>query len=238
MFKSFLPEVETDSSFEDLYNNNCFNDVVLYWNDGKDLKSQKMVLVSKSSVFKKIIEEYEIKNTNNSEVNPIKILLPNEIEYKIFGDIFKWFYTNSIPFGLEMDKYLSLLQYSIRLEIKNLQKILIIKYIIPLLDQESAIVYLNLIHKKNYTEDMIGVWGMFKEFCLTCIANHSNQIIRTKKTELLAMDQELLLQLVEKCIMILTEEGHLGNLLKLIIEQGGATDVIDLLGKLSNNILY
>lgn len=128
-----------------------------------------------------------------------------------------------------------LLHLSDLLQIISLQKILIVNYIIPSISKEYALKFLKSSYMKQTLQEVTEVWSVLEEFSLNCVAKNSNELIKTHRNEFLGMEVKLLFKVIEKSCLYLVEETHLSNLIKLLVEVHYASDIIDLLIKLSKH---
>jgi len=234
----YLTEQDINSSnkaFEELYTSrNCYDIIVLVRNE--EIPAHKIVLLSKSSVFKEMIQNNE-QNTGKFSNEMFKIIMPESYKINIFKEIIKWIYTGKITDSFDISSYREMLLIADSLKIFPLQKILIVKYIIPKMTKETSIQFVKDSFKKSVTSENKEVWNLLSNFSLNCIAKHSSILIKNKRNEFLGMDIELLTRCVEQSVFFLVEESHLGNLIRLIIDGGFATDIFDLLCKISKPYL-
>ena len=232
--KKYLSDKEittANKAFEELYNSkSCYDIVVILKNE--EVPAHKLVLVSKSLVFKEMIQKNEQNNGKyNNEL--IKILLPESYKVNCFKEIIRWIYCNKIAENLDILDLREMLLMADSLKIFALQKILIVKHILPKMTKESAITFVKDSFKRSISNENKDVWNLLSNFSLNCIAKHSSILIKNKRNEFLGMDLDLLMKCVEQSVFFLVEESQLGNLIRLIIDRGFATDIYDLLNKIS-----
>jgi hypothetical protein len=232
--KKYLSDKEittANKAFEELYNSkSCYDIVVILKNE--EVPAHKLVLVSKSLIFKEMIQKNEQNNGKyNNEL--IKILLPESYKVNCFKEIIRWIYCNKIAENLDILDLREMLLMADSLKIFALQKILIVKYILPKMTKESAITFVKDSFKRSISNENKDVWNLLSNFSLNCIAKHSSILIKNKRNEFLGMDLDLLMKCVEQSVFFLVEESQLGNLIRLIIDRGFATDIYDLLNTIS-----
>ena len=269
----YLRKEETESyntSYEELYFNKSCYDVSLCI-ESVEIQAHKVILITKSSYFKELINNHELQNKGFSYCNYTsgqtgitKIVLNDKINPTVLELIIQYLYLNEISVNLikqnqsiyrktvfnkeklgidnivginELKVFREMLLLADFFMISSLQKILIVKYIIPNITKEIAIKFLKDGYNRQTTPETSDVWGLLVNFSLNCVAKNSNILIKNNRNELLGMNTDLLFKVVEQSAFYLIEENHLSSLIKLIIDVGYATDIFDLLIKLSKNCL-
>jgi hypothetical protein len=215
-------------AFEEWYENKKCYDIIISAG-GEDLQAHKIVLISQSTVFKEMIE----KNDNKIPNEIIKIMLPDSFKQNVVKDVLKWIYSNKISDKHDIMHYREILIIADNLKIYPLQKILIVKHILPNMSKEASIRFLkDSYNKKSYPENK-DVWNLLATFSLNILSKNSSILIKNNRNEFLGMDLDLLFKCVEQSVFYLMEDIHLINLIKLIIDRGFAVDIFDLINKIS-----
>jgi hypothetical protein len=227
--------------FEELYKTMSCYDIIISIK-GEDIHAHKVVLISQSQMFKEMIQKNEVQGNQyggqNKSQELIKIVLPeNMFKSQIFKETLKWIYCSRISPNLDLNFLREMLITADNLKIFSLQRILIVKYIIPNLEKEISIKFLKDSYNKATNVEVTDVWSLLANFSLNCLAKNSSILIKNNRNEFLGMELDLLFKCVEQSVFYLVEEIHLSNLIKLIIDRGFATDVFDLLNKLSKNYM-
>ena len=228
-------------SFEHLYYSHDFSDVILKLNNNI-IQAHKVVLASSSKVFMELIKsaEEEFKrcrnnqnfNMNNTGTNIIEILLPENFDFKIFNEIIRWIYCGKIRENLSIDIIRIMLIMSEKLKITSLVKILIIKYIIPQINQDNAIsLCIDAYNRGNSNPDTASCWDLLLNYSLNYISKNSISLIKANPEKLLIMDTGLLIKCVKICMDNIVDLEQLSNLLQILIQKGIATNIFDLLNK-------
>jgi hypothetical protein len=227
--------------FEELYLSMSCHDIIITIKN-EDILAHKVVLISQSQVFKEMIQKNEkneknqnfqnLQNLQNFSNEIIKIILPETYKPSAFREVLKWIYCGKISENLEINFLREMLIISDNLKIFPLQRILIVKFIIPNMTKEFSIKFLKDAYKKSTTSETAEVWTLLANFSLNCIAKNSSILIKNNRNEFLGMEMDLLFKVVERSVFYLVEDIHLSNLIKIIIDRGFATDVFDLLIKL------
>ena len=238
IIKKYLSPKEASSiynynpSYEELYKTKNFSDIILTIK-GEEILSHKVVLISQSPVFKEMIKQNEQKGVSlMPEI--IKIVLPDSYNPVTFKEIIKWIYCGIVKEGLSIDEMREMLIMADNLKIYSLQKILIVKHIIPNLTKESSLLFLKDTYKKVTPKETSEVWNLLANFSINCISKNSSVLIKTHREAFLSMDVDLLFKVVEFSTYYLVEEIHLSLLIKLIIDKGYASDIFALLIKISD----
>lgn len=99
--------------------------------------------------------------------------------------------------------------------------------------KESALIFLRDTYKKTTPNETCDVWNLLANFSINCISKNSAILLKTHRNVFLSMDINLLFKCIELSLFYLVEEIHLSSLIRLIIEKGFATDIFDLLIKIS-----
>ena len=232
--QEFSKTYNSNQSYIDLYHSKKYSDILLSIK-GEIIQAHKVVLISASNTFKSLIQSNENNNDNfNNET--IKIILPESYNLRTFKEILKWIYCGYIHENLPIEILRDMLLMSENLQINSLQKILIIKYIIPNMTIESSILFLKDTYKKLISKECSECWTLLANFSLNCICKNSNYLIKNQKNHFLTMDIELLFKCIENSLFHLVEESHLSNLLKLIIDKGYACDIFELINKIGEKV--
>ncbi len=235
--KKYLTEEESkipfnyNKSYEELYYSRNFCDIILCIR-GEEIYSHKVVLISASPIFKNMIKINEKNNTNFSN-EILKIVLPESYNIKIFKEIFKWIYCGKFHNNITIDDMREILLMAENLKMFSLQKILIVKYIIPNMTKESALIFLKDTYKKSISKETKDCWTLLSNFSINCISKNSSSLIKSNISQFLTMDIELLIKCIEHSVNYLVEEIHLSLLLKLLIDKGYAKDIFELVNKVS-----
>ena len=221
-------------SFEQLYYNHDFSDVILKLNDNI-IQAHKVVLASSSKVFMELIKssEEEFKyNMNNNGTNIIEVLLPENFDFKIFNEIIKWIYCGKINENLSIETLRIMLIMSEKLKIISLVKILIIKYIIPKISKENVIsLCIDAYTRGSSNHETSQCWDLLLNYSLNYIGKNSISLIKTNPEKLLIMDTGLLIKCIKICMDNIVELEQLNNLLQILIQKGIANNIFDLLYK-------
>jgi len=221
-----------NKAYEELYYSRNFCDIILCIR-GEEIYSHKVVLISSSPIFKKMIKVNEKNNTNFSN-EILKIVLPESYNIKIFKEIFKWIYCGKFHDNITIDDMREILLMAENLKMFSLQKILIVKYIIPNMTKESALIFLKDTYKKTISKETKDCWNLLSNFSINCISKNSSSLIKSNISQFLTMDIELLIKCIEHSVNYLVEEIHLSLLLKLLISKGYAKDIFELVNKVSD----
>ena len=221
-----------NKSYEELYHKRNFCDIILCIK-GEEIYSHKVVLISSSPIFKNMIKANE-SNNNNFSNEILKIILPESYNIKIFKEIFKWIYCGQFHDNISIEDMREILLMAENLKMYSLQKILIIKYIIPNMTKESALIFLKDTYKKQISKETIDCWNLLAHFSINCISKNSSSLVKSNSSQFLTMDVELLIKVIENSVNYLVEEIHLSLLLKLLISKGYANDIFELINKISN----
>ena len=229
-------------SFEHLYYSHDFSDVILKLNNNV-IQAHKVVLASSSKIFMELIKsaEEEFKynrnnpsynNMNNQGTNIIEVLLPDNFDFNIFNEIIKWIYCGKINDDLSIETLRTMLIMSEKLKIISLVKILIIKYIIPQINNENVIsLCIDAYTRGNSNHETISCWDLLLNYSLNFIGKNSISLIKTNPEKLLIMDIGLLIKCVKICMDNIVDIEQLSNLLQILIQKGIATNIFDLLQK-------
>jgi hypothetical protein len=234
IIKRYLTESDlrcnVNPAFDELYQTmSCYDTIITIKNE--DILAHKVVLISQSQVFKEMIQKRDNKIPN--EIN--KILLPDHYRTNVFKDVLKWIYTGKIASNLDIHHYRDMLMIADNLRVFTLQKILIVKYILPNMTKEASIKFLKDSYAKQLSSEVKDVWNLLATFSLNCLSKNSSQLIKSNRMEFLGMELDLLFKCIEQSVFYLVEDMHLINLIKLLIEIEYATDVYDLVTKLSKS---
>ena len=237
--QEFSKTYNSNQSYIDLYHTKKYSDILLSIK-GEIIQAHKVVLISASNTFKSLIQSNENNIINNHNITAnnetIKIILPESYNLRTFKEILKWIYCGYIHENLPIEVLRDMLLMSENLQINSLQKILIIKYIIPNMSIESSILFLKDTYKRLISKECSECWTLLANFSLNCICKNSNYLIKNQKNHFLTMDIELLFKCIENSLFHLVEESHLSNLLKLIIDKGYACDIFELINKIGEKI--
>jgi hypothetical protein len=232
IIKRYLTENDlrcnVNPAFEELYQTmSCYDTIITIKCD--DVFAHKVVLISQSQVFKEMIQKRDNKLPN--EIN--KIVLPDSYKIGVFKDVLKWIYTGKVSSNMDIFHYREMLIIADNLRIYTLQKILIVKFILPNMTKESSIKFLKDSYSKQLAQDVRDVWNLLATFSLNCLSKNSSVLIKNNRNEFLGMELDLLFKCIEQSVFYLVEDIHLISLIKLIIDREYATDVFDLVTKLS-----
>ena len=229
-------------SFEHLYYSHDFSDVILKLNNNV-IQAHKVVLASSSQIFMELIKsaEEEFKynrnnldynNINNNGTNIIEVLLPDNFDFNIFNEIIKWIYCGKINENLSIETLRIMLIMSEKLKIISLVKILIIKYIIPKINNENVIsLCIDAYTRGNSNHETSSCWDLLLNYSLNYIGNNSISLINSNPEKLLIMDIGLLIKCVKICMDNIVDIEQLSNLLQILIQKGIASNIFDLLQK-------
>lgn len=193
----------------------------------------------------------------NYQQSTMKIVLNEKINVEILNLVLQYMYLNIIStevipksnqskkrqalifkdkplFQIEdLKKLREMLLLADYLMINSLQKVIIVKYIVPNITKEYSIKLLKDAYKRKTTADTVDVWKLLMNFSLNSVAKNSSFLIKSYRNELLSMNPDLLIKVVEQSAFYLIEESHLSNLIKLITDIGYASDIFELNIKLS-----
>ena len=229
-------------SFEHLYYSHDFSDVILKLNNNV-IQAHKVVLASSSKIFMELIKsaEEEFKynrnnpsynNMNNQGTNIIEVLLPDNFDFNIFNEIIKWIYCGKINDDLSIETLRTMLIMSEKLKIISLVKILIIKYIIPKINNENVIsLCIDAYTRGSSNHETSSCWDLLLNYSLNYIGKNSITLIKTNSEKLLIMDTGLLIKCVKICMDNIVEPEQLNNLLQILIQKGISNNIFDLLYK-------
>ena len=229
-------------SFEHLYYSHDFSDIILKLNNNV-IQAHKVVLASSSKIFMELIKsaEEEFKynrnnlgynNISNNRTNIIEVLLPDNFDFNIFNEIIKWIYCGKINDDLSMETLRTMLIMSEKLKIISLVKILIIKYIIPKINNENVIsLCIDAYTRGNSSYETSSCWDLLLNYSLNYIGKNGISLIKTNPEKLLIMDIGLLIKCLKICMDNIVDIEQLSNLLQILIQKGIATNIFDLLQK-------
>ena len=217
--------------FEELYKTqNCYDLILTLKNE--EITAHKIVVLPQSHSFKNLVS-----NNNNTKMpnEIVKVHLPENFKKNIFKEILKFFYTKKISANLDILDLREMLLMADDLIIFSLQKILIVKYIIPNMTKESSIKFIKDSYLRPSSSENFEVWNLLGKFSLSCLAKNFSYLIKNHRNEFLGMEWELLFKCVEQSVLYLTDENQLPNIIKLIIDTDYGKDIFDLINKLSKN---
>ena len=84
------------------------------------------------------------------------------------------------------------------LKLYHLLSLIIIKKIIPCINNSLCITLLEDSYSRTFNENTCQVWKILNNFCIDYFANNFPDLIETKKEELVKLDMDLLLKIIAK----------------------------------------
>jgi len=239
--KKYLSESERNEIpnplFIELYKNQNDFDILFYLNS-EQFSAHKIVILSQSQTVKEI----SININGNSKGTPnenIKMNLPNYFQKDIFKEILKWLYCKRINSSGKLDifAFRDMLLMANELQISELEKILIVKHIIPNMNRESCLIFLKDSSNPILNEVNSKVWKLLGQFSLVCVAKNFSFLIKNCRNQIMGMDQYLLFISVEEALYHASDINEIQNIIKLVIETDYAFDIFELIYKLSKNFI-
>lgn len=223
---------EVNQAFIELYNSTNTFDTICKFKDEKVL-CHKIVLIACSPFFKDLINKKELGGSMRREM--VTIVMPDWCSASAFKTALKFFYCGAIDSGLPLSKCREVLLLAHHLRAHYLEKLLIVEHIIPHITKEVALDFLRDTHKRCLNAENRSAWRMLENICLNSVANNSSELIKKKQESFVKLDLPLLFKIIERSLFYLVDEDQLPLLLNLAIDAGFATDVCDLLVKLTRN---
>ena len=233
--ESLLPQKKSKrvDHFVELYRTMEMPDVILMLQEHQ-IKSHKMVLLA-SPWFKDQLSRMK------SVVNEVLyITLPSWFRQSSFEKVLKFLY---IPRFEERELKITdiitaremLLMASV-LELSYLMKLLVCRIIIPKMSKDLCIELL----KDSYRQDENSgsnpdIWRTLHSFCREFFATHSKSIVSKYRSMVLSLEPELLFALLNRALIKTKDQDHVFELLSLLIENGFASNVLEILAKISKN---
>jgi hypothetical protein len=104
------------------------------------------------------------KNDNKVPNEIIKIMLPDNMKSSIVKDVLKWIYTTKIPENNDLMYYREMLIIADSLKIYPLQKILIVRHILPNMTKEVSIKFLKDSFNKKSSPENKDIWNLLATF--------------------------------------------------------------------------
>jgi hypothetical protein len=218
---------EINQAFIELYNSTNTYDTICKLKD-TSIQCHKIVLIARSSFFRDLINK---KGLTGRET----IVMPDWYSASAFKRIIKFFYCTTLESGLPLSNYREILRIAYHLRAHHLEKLVIIEHIIPSITKEVALDLLKDTYKRNLTAENRSAWRMLEHACLNSVANNCSELIKKNHEEFVKLELPLLFKIIERSLFYLVDEEQLPLLLNLAIDSGFATDVCDLLTKLTRN---
>ena len=224
---------EVNHAFIELYKSTNTYDAVCKLRN-EQIECHKIVLVARSPFFRDLINKQELKEGNRKR-DIITIIMPEWYHANTFKMIIKFFYCSTVESGLSLEKYREILLMAYHLRAYYLERLIIVEYIIPNITKEIALDLLKDTYKRELNTNNRDVWIMLENICLNSVANNSYELIKNRRSSFTELDLPLIFKIIERSLFYLVEEDQLALLLNLAIDAGFATDVCDLLLKLTKN---
>lgn len=108
--------------------------------------------------------------------------------------------------------------------------------IIPKITKELCIELLKDSYKRELdNEDTREIWKTLNNFCREFFATHSKSIIHLYRSKISQLEPELLFKIVSRALLKPKDQDHLFELLSLLTENHFASNVMEILARVSKN---
>lgn len=239
--KIFLLDSEVDNKpnplFIELFMTQNDYDII-FQIENQEITGHKIVILNQSQSIRRAINNNKLQNRGNA-AEIVEMNLPNSFKKEIFIEILRWLYCRIIKFEKNKDIFVlrEMLLMANELEIFELEKILIVKHILPEMTRESCLRFLKDSHNRQVSESNKGVWKLLGDFAIIMIAKNFSYLLKNSRNQILGMEMDLLFVCIEEATYYSSDAIEIQNLIKLVIDTDYAHDIFDLINKLSKRFI-
>lgn len=213
-----------------LYNTMEYYDVILKVSDS-ELKAHRAVLYSSCQFFKEQLDKLKSVPAN---IHMAKIILPTWIKEAPFRVVLKFIYSCDIEKEkIDLNLAKEVLYIAEHIHLNELVKVIIVKYILTQLSKEEVLNMLKLTFGKG-KDDTKQAWDYLRDSCLELAAQHSNWLVRNRRTDVLSLPIGYIFSLIDKSVNYITSRDHITLLIKLLIDARYADCIFQLTAKITN----
>lgn len=213
-----------------LFNTMEYYDVLLKIGD-TELKAHRAVLYSSCQFFKEQLDKLKAIPAN---IHMAKIILPTWIKETPFKVVLKFMYSCDIEKEkIDLNLARDILYIVDHINLHELLKVIIVKYILTQLSKEEVLNILKLTFGKG-KEDTRQAWDYLRDSCIELAAQHSNWLVRNRRTDVLSLPIGYVFALIDKSVNYITSRDHITLLIKLLIDARYADCIFQLTAKITN----